>query len=137
MRKITIMFVTAILILFMSCGNETTENELNITDTLNLELKIDSVGIDTSGIILIEDSVMEKMSSLMKSTENAHTKVKEIKVLKIENKVLKHDLIETKEQLIIAKEEIKKLDSVVGSTKKRGLLQRIVDNFKDTVKTDK
>lgn len=131
------MFVTAILILFMSCGNETTENELNITDTLNLELKIDSVGIDTSGIILIEDSVMEKMSSLMKSTENAHTKVKEIKVLKIENKVLKHDLIETKEQLIIAKEEIKKLDSVVGSTKKRGLLQRIVDNFKDTVKTDK
>jgi uncharacterized protein YcfL len=137
MRKITIMFVTAILILFMSCGNETTENELNITDTLNLELKIDSVGIDTSGIILIEDSVMEKMSSLMKSTENAHTKVKEIKVLKIENKVLKHDLIETKEQLIIAKEEIKKLDSVVGSTKKRGLLQKIVDNFKDTVKTDK
>jgi hypothetical protein len=43
-------------------------------------------------------------------------------------------LIETKEQLIIAKEEIKKLDSVVGSTKKRGLLQRIVDNFKDTIK---
>jgi uncharacterized protein YcfL len=137
MRKITIMFVTAISMLFMSCGNETTENELNISDTLNLKLKIDSMGIDTSGIILIEDSVMEKMSSLMKSTENAHTKVKEIKVLKVENKVLKHDLIETKEQLIVAKAEIKKLDSVVTSTKKRGLLQRLVDNFKDTVKTDK
>jgi uncharacterized protein YcfL len=133
MRKITIMFVTAISMLFMSCGNETTENELNVSDTL-LELKIDSMGIDTSGIILIEDSVMEKMSFLMKSTENAHTKVKEIKVLKVENKVLKHDLIETKEQLIIAKEEIKKLDSTITSTKKKGLLQRIVDNFKDTIK---
>jgi len=127
------MFVTAISMLFMSCGNETTENELNVSDTL-LELKIDSMGIDTSGIIFIEDSVMEKMSFLMKSTENAHTKVKEIKVLKVENKVLKHDLIETKEQLIIAKEEIKKLDSTITSTKKKGLLQRIVDNFKDTIK---
>jgi uncharacterized protein YcfL len=134
MRKITIMFVTAISMLFMSCGNETTENELNISDTLNLELKIDSVGIDTTGIILAEDSVMEKMSSLMKSTENAHTKVKEIKVLKVENKVLKHELVETKEQLVVAKAEIKKLDSAVSSTKKRGLLQRIVDNFKDTIK---
>ena len=136
MRKITIMFVTAISMLFMSCGNETTENvnELNVSDTLNLELKIDSVGIDTTGIILAEDSVMEKMSSLMKSTENAHTKVKEIKVLKVENKVLKHELVETKEQLIVAKAEIKKLDSAVSSTKKRGLLQRIVDNFKDTIK---
>ncbi len=140
MRKITIMFVTllsckliSISMLFMSCGNETTENELNVSDTL-LELKIDSMGIDTSGIIFIEDSVMEKMSFLMKSTENAHTKVKEIKVLKVENKVLKHDLIETKEQLIIAKEEIKKLDSTITSTKKKGLLQRIVDNFKDTIK---
>jgi|694.fasta_scaffold73505_4 hypothetical protein len=134
------MFVTllsckliSISMLFMSCGNETTENELNVSDTL-LELKIDSMGIDTSGIIFIEDSVMEKMSFLMKSTENAHTKVKEIKVLKVENKVLKHDLIETKEQLIIAKEEIKKLDSTITSTKKKGLLQRIVDNFKDTIK---
>ena len=140
MRKITIMFVTllsckliSISMLFMSCGNETTENELNVSDTL-LELKIDSMGIDTSGIIFIKDSVMEKMSFLMKSTENAHTKVKEIKVLKVENKVLKHDLIETKEQLIIAKEEIKKLDSTITSTKKKGLLQRIVDNFKDTIK---
>ena len=127
------MFVTAISILFMSCGNQTTENELNVSDTL-LELKIDSMGIDTSGIIFIEDSVMEKMSFLMKSTENAHTKVKEIKVLKVENKVLKHELVETKEQLIVAKAEIKKLDSAVSSTKKRGLLQRIVDNFKDTIK---
>ena len=126
------MFVTSML--FMSCGNETTENELNVNDTLNLELKMDSMGIDTSGIMLIEDSVMQKMSSLMRSTENAHTKVKEIKVLKVENKVLKHDLIETKEQLIIAKEEIKKLDSTIISTKKKGLLQRIVDNFKDTIK---
>ena len=130
------MFVTAISILFMSCGSETTENvnELNVNDTLGLELKMDSMGIDTSGIILIEDSVMQKMSFLMRSTENAHTKVKEIKVLKVENKVLKHDLIETKEQLIIAKEEIKKLDSTIISTKKKGLLQRLVDNFKDTIK---
>jgi len=126
------MFVTSML--FMSCGNETTENELNVNDTLNLELKMDSMGIDTSGIILIEDSIIQKMSSLTRSTENAHTKVKEIKVLKVENKVLKHDLIETKEQLIIAKEEIKKLDSTIISTKKKGLLQRIVDNFKDTIK---
>jgi hypothetical protein len=139
MRKIANLFVTVISTLFMSCGSETTENvnELNVNDTLGLGVAIDSMGIDTSGIIFVEDSVMEKMSSLMKSTENAHTKVKEIKVLKVENKELKHELVETKEQLVIAKEEIKKLDSAVTSTKKRGLLQRIVDNFKDTVKTDK
>ena len=136
MRKITILLFTAIYMLFMGCQNQTNEsaNELNVSDTLNLELKVDSIGIDTTGIILAEDSVMEKMSSLMKSTENAHTKVKEIKVLKVENKVLKHELVETKEQLIVAKAEIKKLDSAVSSTKKRGLLQRIVDNFKDTIK---
>jgi uncharacterized protein YcfL len=137
MRKITTLFVAVISILFMSCGNEITENELNVNDILNLELQIDSLGIDTTGIVLSEDSVMEKISSLMKSTENAHTKVKEIKVLKVENKELKHELVETKEQLIVAKAEIKKLDSAVTSTKKRGLLQRLVDNFKDTVKTDK
>ena len=73
----------------------------------------------------------------MKTTENAHTKVKEIKVLKVENKELKHDLVETKEQLVIAKEEIKKLDSAVSSTKKKGFFQKIIENFKDTTKTDK
>jgi hypothetical protein len=136
MRKITILFVFAILILFTSCGNETTKNvnELNVTDTLSLQLITDSSRVDTIGVIAVEDSVIERISNLMRSTESAHTKVKEIKVLKVENKVLKHDLIETKEQLIIAKEEIKKLDSAITSTKKRNLLQRIVDNFKDTIK---
>ena len=70
----------------------------------------------------------------MHSTENAHKKVREIKVLKTENKELKHELVETTAQLEIAKEEIKKLDSVVTSTKKKNFLQKIVDNFKDTVK---
>ena len=137
MRKITTLIITAILILFTSCGNETTEKKLNVNDTLALELSIDSLSIDTSGIILSEDSIMEKISSLMKTTENAHTKVKEIKVLKVENKELKHDLVETKEQLVIAKEEIKKLDSAVSSTKKKGFFQNIIENFKDTTKTDK
>lgn len=139
MKNITILFATALFMLFMSCGTKMSDNndEFNANDTLSLELSIDSMGIDTSGIMLVEDSVMEKMSSLMKSTETAHSKVREIKVLKTENKELKHDLVETKDQLVKAKEEIKKLDSAVSSTKKRGLLQRIVDNFKDTVKTDK
>jgi len=134
MINIKTLLPISVLILSASCGQEKIENknQLQINDTLNL--KIDSLGIDTSGIISSEDSVMKKMSSLMKSTESAHTKVKEIKVLKVENKVLKHDLIETKEQLVVAKEEIKKLDSAITSTKKKGLLQRIVDNFKDTIK---
>jgi ribosomal protein L10 len=81
---------------------------------------------------VVKDTVLEKISFLMHSTENAHKKVKEIKILKVENKELKHELVETTAQLEIAKEEIKKLDSVVTSTKKRNFLQKIVDNLKDT-----
>jgi septal ring factor EnvC (AmiA/AmiB activator) len=132
MRKITTLFVAVISILFMSCGNETTENinELNVNDTLNLELKIDSMSIDTSGIVLSEDSVMEKISSLMKSTENSHTKVKEIKAIKKENVSLKKELVETKAELKQIKAELS--DTLIEPTKKKkkSFLQKVISSIK-------
>jgi hypothetical protein len=118
------LFIVAILV--ASCQSESAEqvNKVVINDTIEV------VSVDT--VVVVKDSVLEKMSFLMHSTENAHKKVKEIKVLKVENKELKHELVETTAQLEIAKEEIKKLDSVVTSTKKRNFLQKIVDNIKDT-----
>lgn len=130
MRKITTLFVAVISILFMSCGNKTTENQLNISDTLNLKLKIDSMGIDTSGIVLNEDSVMEKISSLMKSTENSHTKVKEIKAIKKENVSLKKELVETKAELKQIKAELS--DTLIEPTKKKkkSFLQKVISSIK-------
>jgi hypothetical protein len=116
-----------IVIFFYSCQSESVEqvNKVLVADTIQ--------PIDYDSVVVVKDSVLEKMSFLMHSTENAHKKVKEIKVLKVENKELKHELVETTAQLEIAKEEIKKLDSVVTSTKKRNFLQKIVDNIKDTI----
>jgi predicted transcriptional regulator len=131
MRKITTLFVAVISILFMSCGNETTENELNVNDTLNLELQIDSLGIDTTRIVLSgEDSVMEKMSFLMKSTENAQTKVKEIKAIKKENVSLKKELVETKAELKQIKAELS--DTLIEPTKKKkkSFLQKVISSIK-------
>jgi hypothetical protein len=118
------------LVFIVACQNKSIENKVEITDTLKV------YSVDTAEVV-VKDTVFEKISSLMHSTENAHKKVKEIKVLKTENKELKHDLIETTGQLEKAKEEIKKLDSVVTSTKKRNFLQKIVDNLKDTTKIEK
>ncbi len=118
------------LVFLVACQNKSIENKVEITDTLKV------YSVDTAEVV-VTDTVFEKISSLMHSTENAHKKVKEIKVLKTENKELKHDLIETTGQLEKAKEEIKKLDSVVTSTKKRNFLQKIVDNLKDTTKIEK
>ena len=129
MRKITTLFVAVISILFMSCGNETTENELNVNDTLNLELQIDSLGIDTTRIVLSEDSVMEKISSLMKSTENSHTKVKEIKAIKKENVSLKKELVETKAELKQIKAELS--DTLEPTKKKKkSFLQKVISSIK-------
>ena len=118
------LFIVAIFV--ASCQSESIENvnEVLVADTIQ--------PIDYDSVVVVKDTVLEKLSFLMYSTENAHKKVKEIKVLKVENKELKHELIETTVKLEKAKEEIKKLDSVVTSTKKRNFLQKIVDNIKDT-----
>lgn len=118
------LFIVAIFV--ASCQSESIEkvNEVLVADTIQ--------PIDFDSVVVVKDTVLEKLSFLMYSTENAHKKVKEIKVLKVENKELKHELIETTVKLEKAKEEIKKLDSVVTSTKKRNFLQKIVDNIKDT-----
>jgi hypothetical protein len=115
-----------IVVFIISCQSKNVEqiNKIVVNDTIKI------VNVDT--IVVVKDTVLEKISFLMHSTENAHKKVKEIKILKVENKELKHELVETTAQLEIAKEEIKKLDSVVTSTKKRNFLQKIVDNLKDT-----
>ena len=116
------LFIVAIFV--ASCQSESIENvnEVLVADTIQ--------PIDYDSVVVVKDTVLEKLSFLMYSTENAHKKVKEIKVLKVENKELKHELIETTVKLEKAK--IKKLDSVVTSTKKRNFLQKIVDNIKDT-----
>ena len=118
------LFIVAIFV--ASCQSESIENvnEVLVADTIQ--------PIDYDSVVVVKDTVLEKLSFLMYSTENAHKKVKEIKVLKVENKELKHELIETTVKLEKAKEEIKKLDSVVTSTKKRNFLLKIVDNIKDT-----
>ena len=115
-----------IVVFIISCQSKNVEqiNKVVVNDTIKI------VNVDT--VVVVKDTVLEKISFLMHSTENAHKKVKEIKILKVENKELKHELVETTAQLEIAKEEIKKLDSVVTSTKKRNFLQKIVDNIKDT-----
>jgi len=115
-----------IVVFIISCQSKNVEqiNKVVVNDTIKI------VNVDT--VVVVKDTVLEKISFLMHSTENAHKKVKEIKILKVENKELKHELVETTAQLEIAKEEIKKLDSVVTSTKKRNFLQKIVDNLKDT-----
>lgn len=123
------LFIIVLFIGLVACEVETPTNDYQpaIQDT---------VKIDSTKLIEEKDSVFEKMSVLMQSTENAHKKVHQIQVLKSENKELKADLIETKEELTKATIEIKKLDSVVNYGKKKTFIQKIVDTFKDTTKTE-
>lgn len=123
------LFIIVLFIGLVACEVETPTNDYQpaIQDT---------VKIDSTKLVEEKDSVFEKMSVLMQSTENAHKKVHQIQVLKSENKELKADLIETKEELTKATIEIKKLDSVVNYGKKKTFIQKIVDTFKDTTKTE-
>lgn len=123
------LFIIVLFIGLVACEVETPTNDYQpaIQDT---------VKIDSTKLIEEKDSVFEKMSVLMQSTENAHKKVHQIQVLKSENKELKADLIEIKEELTKATIEIKKLDSVVNYGKKKTFIQKIVDTFKDTTKTE-
>jgi hypothetical protein len=80
------------------------------------------------------DSVMEKMNSLIHSTENVGNKVTEIKTLKKEN-------VQLKQELVVAKSQLEEVKAIMADTsdgvkkKKRNFLQKIVDTIKkDTVK---
>lgn len=85
-------------------------------------------------IVSSSDSVLDRMNTLIHSTENVGKKVVEIKVLKKENLQLKQELVETKSQL----EEVKAImadTSADVKKKKRTFLQKIVDTIKkDTIK---
>ena len=79
------------------------------------------------------DSLIEKATNLIISTEDSHKKVEKIKQISVENITLKQELKETKQELHHAKLEIVKLDSL-AKPKKRNFIQKIVDNFTDTIK---
>lgn len=119
------------MIALTSCAVETMSNDY-------VTVIQDSVQVDSIKPIVVEeqDSVFEKMSVLIHSTQNAHRKVHQIQLLKEENKDLKIDLVQTREELVKANIEIKKLDSVVNYSKKKTFIQKIVDNFRDTTKTE-
>lgn len=76
------------------------------------------------------DSLVKKATDLIISTQNSYKKVERIKQISNENIALKKELKETKEEL----KEIKlSLDSI-SKPKKKNLIQKIVDGFKDTIK---
>jgi hypothetical protein len=79
------------------------------------------------------DSLIEKATNLIISTEDSYKKVEKIKQISVENITLKEELRETKEELKEAKLEIIKLDSL-AKPKKKNFIQKIVENFKDTIK---
>ena len=123
MRKIILL-----AFLLASCSNKETVVESTVS--------IDSIiapSVEPTAVTPI-DSVMEKMNSLIHSTENVGNKVTEIKTLKKENVQLKQELVVTKSQL----EEVKAImaDTNEGiKKKKRNFLQKIVDSIKkDTIK---
>ena len=123
MRKIILL-----AFLLASCSNKETVVESTVS--------IDSIiapSVEPTAVTPI-DSVMEKMNSLIHSTENVGNKVTEIKTLKKENVQLKQELVVTKSQL----EEVKAImaDTNEGIKKKKhNFLQKIVDSIKkDTIK---
>jgi hypothetical protein len=75
------------------------------------------------------DSIIKKATDLIISTQNSYQKVERIKQISNENIVLKKELIETKAEL----KEVKLALDSVAKPKKRNLIQKIVDNFKDTI----
>jgi hypothetical protein len=105
------------LILAGCSGEEKTEAYINYKPELKDTIEVDSVILRTS--------------ELIKSTENADKKVKEIKAIKSENVALKKELVETKAEL----EEVKAIlaDTISAEPvkkKKKTFIQKVISTIK-------
>lgn len=114
-----ILILAALIFALFSCSEEKKE----VWNKKNDLVVLDSIVID---------SMMQKATELIISTQNSYKKVEKIKQISTENITLKKELVETKKELHEAKLEIIKLDSIAKP--KRNFIQKIVDNFKDTIK---
>ena len=112
------------LVILTSCAEESSpaKIELFATDTV------------MAASILPVDSISEKMSSLLQSTEHADKKVKEIKAIKQENVSLKKELTETKAELEEVKAVLADTVSEPVKKKKKSFIQKVISTIKkDTV----
>jgi len=80
------------------------------------------------------DSVAEKISTLLISTEHVEKKVTEIKAIKKENTSLKKELVETKAELQEVKAVLADTTSEPSKRKKKSFIQKVISTIKkDTV----
>ena len=80
------------------------------------------------------DSVAEKISTLLISTEHVEKKVTEIKAIKKENTSLKKELVETKAELEQVKAVLADTTSEPTKKKKKSFIQKVISTIKkDTV----
>jgi len=114
-------FIVFFIVVFVSCGEQRQE--------VFFEKEEKIVVKDTAFM----DSLISKATELIISTQDSHKKIERINQISKENVSLKKELKETKQELNSAKLELVKLDSLT-KPKKRNFIQKIVDNFKDTVK---
>ena len=122
MKKIDLTYVLLLCLLFLniflSCKQEGIEKKESFSDTLKEAFN------DT---IITKDSTFMKVNSLIESTKNSETKIKDIKKLKTENITLKQELKETKAELEVVKE---RLGDTIVKKKKKGFIQKIVETIK-------
>jgi len=111
------------LVILSSCQDNSAPKveEAFVMDTVVL--------LDTTRI----DSIAEKISTLLISTEHVEKKVTEIKAIKKENTSLKKELVETKAELEQVKAVLADTTSEVKK-KKRTFLQKVISTLKkDTI----
>jgi hypothetical protein len=108
---------------FVSCRQAPKEEKI-VDDIIAEQSSIDITTLDTASV----DSITIKMESLLSNTENAHTKVKDIKKLKQENCNLKKELVSVKEELNQTKSMLK--DSLNEPKKKKTFIQKVISTVK-------
>jgi uncharacterized coiled-coil DUF342 family protein len=80
------------------------------------------------------DSISEKISNLLESTEHVDKKVNEIKAIKKENVNLKKELVETKTELQQVKAVLADTTSESSKIRKKSFIQKVISTIKkDTV----
>ena len=128
MKKFAVIFV----VILSSCGQVPEEEaQFSLFDSIVAEeSSIDISMLDTVAI----DSTSLKMAALLSNTENAYSKVKEIKAIKKENATLKKELVETKAQLEEVKASLADSASEPYNKKKKSFIQKVISTIKkDTV----
>jgi len=120
MKKLVIIS----LVIFASCQENSisTVEESSAFDSI---IVLDSVKLD---------SITDKISTLLISTENASKKVKEIRTIKQENVSLKKELVETKAELQEVRSILADTSEEHTKKKKKSFIQKVISTIKkDTV----